>query len=254
MKLIIKFLLFTCIIGILLMLGLFFLQKTFFMNDHDENIVSEPLEDLSVEQFIGAIGETARDLAGENDLYASVLLAQAILESDRGKSQLASEPYFNLFGMKGNYQNESIEFKTLEDDGKGNLTTIVAAFRKYPSYEASIQDYVDLLRKGVSWDAKFYEPAFKSNTSSYQDATAYLTGTYATDSSYEEKLNELIEQYDLAQYDLPVEKKQTIKVRTDDSLVAIAEKYRVSVTLLQQWNQLQSSQLEDGQELLIYGN
>lgn len=254
MKLVKRIILFICMIGVMFVVGLFLLQKTFFKDDDDKEVVSEPVGDLSVEQFIGMIGETARDLARENDLYASVMLAQAILESDKGRSKLASEPNFNLFGMKGTYQNESVEFETLEDDSNGNMTKIVAGFRKYPSYEASMQDYVDLLRGGVSWDAHFYEATFKSNTSSYQDVTAYLTGTYATDSSYEEKLDKLIEQYDLAQYDYPIEKKQKIEVAADDSLELIAENYQVSVTSLKQWNQLESRKLEKGQELLIYEN
>lgn len=251
MKHVKKIILFMCMIGMMFVVGLFLLQKTFFMDDEKKS-VSEPVEDLSVEQFIGMIGETARDLAKENDLYASVMLAQAILESDKGRSGLASEPNFNLFGMKGTYQNESVKFETLEDDSKGNMTTIVAEFRKYPSYEASMQDYVDLLREGVSWDAKFYEETFKSKTSSYQDVTAYLTGTYATDSRYEEKLNSLIERYDLEQYDYTIEKKQKVEVTADDSLELIAENYQVSVTSLQQWNGLNSTELEEGQELLIY--
>ncbi len=45
--------------------------------------------------------------------------------------------------------------------------------------------------------------AWKSNTSSYQDATAALTGVYATDTSYYAKLNHIIETYNLTQYDSP---------------------------------------------------
>lgn len=196
------------LIGIALMVsltfivGLFILLKVIWPNDR-ELAESEPANNHSVEQFIGEIGESARELASKNDLYASVLLAQAILESDQGRSGLASEPNFNLFGMKGKYNEASVELKTQEDDGEGNMTTIVAEFRKYPSYEASIEDYVGLLRNGVSWDETFYEGTFKSNTASYEEATAFLTGRYATDSSYEEKLNDLIEQYDLQKYDFP---------------------------------------------------
>lgn len=209
-------------------------------------------EDLSAEQFIGAIGETARKLASENDLYASVMLAQAILESNKGQSGLASEPNYNLFGIKGKYKNQSITLKTKEDDGNGNLTTILDEFRKYPSYEASMQDYANLLRNGVSWNNEFYHAAFKSNTSSYRDVTSFLTGTYATDSKYEQKLNQLIEQYDLTQYDYPIENKTTVTVTADDSLNSIAEIYNVSVTSLKQWNKLQSSALQEGQVLMIY--
>lgn len=211
------------VIGILLVFGMlligviFLLQKVFFSNEEPQEI-SEPVDDHSIEDFIGEIGEDARNIAGENDLYASVLLAQAILESDQGRSGLASEPNFNLFGMKGEYQADFVELETQEDDGEGNMTTIVAKFRKYPSYEESIADYVELLRNGVSWDTQFYEGTYKSNTSSYEEATAFLTGTYATDSQYEEKLNQLIETYDLQQYDLLTKDVEEANAEPEDKL------------------------------------
>ena len=42
------------------------------------------------EAFISQIGESARQLGQENDLYASVMIAQAILESGSGQSGLSS--------------------------------------------------------------------------------------------------------------------------------------------------------------------
>lgn len=201
------------LVSVMFVGGILFIEKMFLSNEG--NLVNhESVESHDVEHFIGGIGETARKLAAENDLYASVLLAQAILESDQGRSGLASAPNFNLFGMKGKYNEASVELKTQEDDGEGNMTTIVAEFRKYPSYEASIEDYVGLLRNGVSWDETFYEGAFKSNTSSYEEVTAFLTGTYATDSSYENKLNYLIEQYDLQKYDLPANQFQEVNAES----------------------------------------
>lgn len=184
--------------GVLLFAGFFFVLNAFFANE-SEKPSPEPV--TTVEQFIDTIGETARELGQANDIYASVMIAQAMLESNKGTSGLASEPNFNLFGIKGSYQNQSVAFETFEDDGQGNMKKVMANFRKYPSYEASLKDYVDLVRNGVSWDAGYYEATFKSNTTSYQDATAYLTGTYATDSSYHVKLNQLIEQYNLEQFD-----------------------------------------------------
>jgi gametolysin len=86
---------------------------------------------------------------------------------------------------------------TWEDDGQGNAYNIDAEFRSYPSYYESLQDYVAILRQG------YYANAWKSNTTSYQDATAALTGVYATDSSYNAKLNYIIEKYNLTQYDTP---------------------------------------------------
>ncbi len=209
-------------------------------------------ETPTVEAFIGEIAETARKLGADNDLYASVMIAQAILESKSGQSGLAASPNYNLFGIKGKYQNNSVALETLEDDGEGNMTTIQAEFRKYTSYEESLKDYVNLLRNGVSWNKQFYTSVFKSNTTSYKDATHFLTGTYATDSKYNEKLNALIAQYDLAQYDNPIQSKKTIQVEAGDSLTLIAEAHHVKVTSIKQWNQLNSNNLEAGQSLNIY--
>ena len=149
------------------------------------------------EVFISQIGETARQLGQENDLYASVMIAQAILESNSGRSALSAAPHHNLFGIKGQYAGQSATMPTLEDDGKGNTYKINAEFRSYPNYFASLQDYVAILKHSR------YTYAWKSNTTSYMNATAALTGIYATDTSYNVKLNNLIQQYNLTQYDVP---------------------------------------------------
>ena len=149
------------------------------------------------EVFISQIGETARQLGQENDLYASVMIAQAILESNSGRSALSAAPHHNLFGIKGQYAGQSATMPTLEDDGQGNSYNVNAEFRSYPSYVESLQDYVAILKHSR------YTYAWKSNTTSYMNATAALTGVYATDTSYNVKLNNLIQQYNLTQYDVP---------------------------------------------------
>lgn len=149
------------------------------------------------EEFILTIGETARELGQTNDLYASVMIAQAILESSSGQSELSQAPYYNYFGIKGNYYGQSVNMLTWEDDGSGNVEHVYADFRAYGSPEASLSDYVALLQSPI------YTGARKSNTLSYMDATAALTGLYATDTSYHHKLNDLIVQYGLTRYDLP---------------------------------------------------
>lgn len=145
--------------------------------------------------FIGDIGGAARQIAHKNDLYASVMIAQAILESSSGQSTLSKAPSHNLFGIKGDYNGNSVTMKTWEDDGSGNSYTIDAQFRSYANQAESLQDYADFLQKGI------YQGVHKSNTITYQDATAALTGTYATDTSYGDKLNSLIKDYDLTIYD-----------------------------------------------------
>ncbi|MCI5774936.1 MAG: LysM peptidoglycan-binding domain-containing protein [Aerococcus sp.] len=151
--------------------------------------------------FLNKIAGPASELAGQNDLYASVMMAQAVLETGWGSSQLSQEPYNNLFGIKGNYNGASVNFNTLEDDGTGNYYQINDGFRQYPSVRESLQDYVSLIRGGISGNPYFYSGVWKSNTTSYRDATAALTGRYATDTSYGSKLNSIIETYDLTRFD-----------------------------------------------------
>ena len=78
-------------------------------------------QNLETERFIAMIGEQARQIGQEHNLYASVMIAQAILESGSGNSQLAQAPYNNLFGIKGAYKGNSVTFNTQEDDGTGNM-------------------------------------------------------------------------------------------------------------------------------------
>ncbi|OJG74544.1 hypothetical protein RV10_GL004703 [Enterococcus pallens] len=160
---------------------------------------------LTTSEFIEEIGEAAREVGQEHDLYASVMIAQAILESGSGGSQLAQAPNYNLFGIKGEHEGKSVSFATQEDTGGGNMTTIQASFRAYDDYEDCFEDYAKLLKEGISGNSDFYKGAWKTTTENYEEATAFLTGKYATDTSYNKKLNGLIETYNLTQYDHPKE-------------------------------------------------
>lgn len=193
------------------------------------------------QQFLDYIGNSARKLAANNDLYASVMIAQAMVESGWGTSGLASSPNYNLFGIKGDYKGESVNMGTQEDDGTGNLYSINSNFRKYPSYKESLEDYVSLLRGGTSGNTQMYAGAWKSNTKSYEDATKYLTGRYATDTTYGDKLNSMIEKYNLTQFDTPLDKDQTYTVAQGDTLQSIADKFNMTTDTLMSLNNLKSN-------------
>jgi flagellum-specific peptidoglycan hydrolase FlgJ len=156
------------------------------------------VETDSTAAFINSIGDTASQIGQEYNLHASVLIAQAVLESSNGRSALSQAPYYNLFGIKGAYDGNFVTMATWEDDGAGNVYQIDADFRSYPSYTESLYDYASLLTTDT------YAGAWKSNTVSYADATAALTGLYATDTSYADKLNAIIESYGLTAYDTGV--------------------------------------------------
>ena len=156
---------------------------------------------LTTEMFIASIGEQARQIGQEKSLYASVMIAQAIIESDSGNSGLASAPYNNLFGIKGAYQGKSVTMATQEDDGSGNLYNIDSAFRSYDTIEDSLKDYADLLRN----DMGHYYNAWKENAKTYQDAAKALQGTYATSTIYADTICAVVEAYDLTRFDKPLD-------------------------------------------------
>ena len=222
------------------------------------------------QNFLSTIGGYARDIAKNNDLYASVMIAQAILESGWGQSGLASAPNYNLFGIKGDYNGNSVRMDTLEDDGSGNYYAAKEPFRKYSNYGESLNDYASLLtgdNNPNSWRYKFYYGARVSATNSYQDATQHLTGRYATDTRYASKLNQLIQTYGLTQYDAggsstasPARPQAqatgggSYTVQAGDSYWRIANKYGISIEELQRLNGTSSYFLYPGQSLVVPGS
>ena len=155
------------------------------------------------EDFIKILGHRARELGQKYNIYASVMIAQAILESGMGGSGLSQEPNNNLFGIKGSYEGQTQSFNT-QEEYSGSKVNIVDNFRIYPSLAESMEDYANLIVNGVEYDKDYYSGALKSNAATYMDATKFLTGKYATDSGYSEKLNDIIEKYNLTKYDNPL--------------------------------------------------
>lgn len=206
-------------------------------------------------KFINSVKDYAIELSQKYGLYASVMIAQAIHESGWGQSGLSLSPHHNLFGIKGDYNGKSVTMRTWEDDGKGNPYYINAAFRSYPSYKESMEDNAKLLKNGVGWNPAIYQGTWKVNTQSYKDATKALTGTYATDTRYADKLNAIIETYNLTQYDVkqvpvapqpnstPTPSKitgDTYIVKSGDTLSEIANRSGLSVDNLVKWNTIKN--------------
>ncbi|MBK0348401.1 LysM peptidoglycan-binding domain-containing protein [Aerococcaceae bacterium zg-ZJ1578] len=243
---------------------------------------------LSKSQFLGFISEQARKIAASNDLYASVMIAQAALESGWGNSTLARAPHYNLFGIKGKYNNNSVTLQTLEDDGSGNYYSSNEEFRSYDGYASSLSDYASLLtgdNDPTNWRYNFYKGARVSQTSSYQDATAHLTGKYATDTRYGSKLNAIIEENNLTAYDTlrqstaivnptetstpvlrtavnntaatvttqPSTSSSTYTVASGDTYWALSKRFGVSVADLQAMNAASGSSLYVGQTIKVPG-
>lgn len=142
---------------------------------------------------IQEIIEQAVPVATENNIYPSVAIAQGILESGNGSSYLATH-YNNVFGVKWTY-GEKAPLLTKEVIN-GKWVDIVQDFQVYPSFSESFKSYARLIRNN-----RIYSGAWRENAPTYRDATAWLQGRYATDTSYASKLNSIIEKMNLTQYD-----------------------------------------------------
>lgn len=168
-------------------------------NVYDE-ITQERTTFSNNQEFLNYIVPYAKDISQKHNLYTSVMIAQALHESNWGRSNLAKMGN-NLFGVKGSYNGNSVVMLTWEEKPNGEIIWIQDRFRLYPTFYESIVDNAIKLRDGVSWDRNFYSGAWVENTASHMDATEWLTGRYATDSLYNVKVNNTIRTHGLLQYD-----------------------------------------------------
>lgn len=161
----------------------------------DNDPVIDPVEPPSSgKAFIHHLAPLAQQVGKEYDLYPSVILAQAALESDWGRSSLA-KAYHNLFGVKATAGTPSVMMPTREADGHGKLHTEQARFRKYQDNREALFDY------GNTLSDPLYNGAHRRQAKTYQDATRALDGKYATDSHYSQKLNAIIKGGHLDRFD-----------------------------------------------------
>jgi len=152
---------------------------------------------MEQQKFINAVKDGAIEAYRKYNIFASLTIAQAILESGWGKYA----PGNNLFGIKWSegcgYDKQLLD--TQEWEG-GKYVTIKACFRAYNSMADSVYDHAQLLL------ATRYEPVRASKT--YIEACQQIKVCgYATSPTYTENLIKLIEQYELYKYDVKEEKK-----------------------------------------------
>jgi len=122
---------------------------------------------------------------------ASITLAQAIVESNSGESNLAKN-HNNHFGIK--CKSDWTGAKTYQDDDAKQ-----ECFRAYEAAELSFKDHSNFLKNRPNYvDLFLLDPV---------DDTAWAYGLkkagYATASDYPKKLLKIIDDYELAQYNFP---------------------------------------------------
>lgn len=141
------------------------------------------------QKFITDVAKFAQKYMRLTQVPASLTIAQAILESNWGRSGLTKQNN-NLFGIKGQGGN----FKTKEFIN-GKWVTVTAGFRKYQTFEGSVKDHNEMLQRMPRYRAVLGERDYK------KACEAVWKAGYATDPTYPVKLIGLIERYQLNQYD-----------------------------------------------------
>lgn len=218
--------------------------------------------------------DTYKDIAiAEMERYgipASIKLAQAILESGSGNSQLARVSN-NHFGIKcaAGWQGQ----RTYHRDDNPN-----DCFRVYDDPEQSFRDHSEFLLRPR------YAQLFELDKNDYKGwARGLKAAGYATNPRYAELLVDLIERYGLDQYDRPENRREKdqreVAVRTEiaqhapeeaavaeakspvamvihevasgETLQSIGKKYGVSGEEIRTMNGLKGESLAVGQLLMV---
>ena len=141
------------------------------------------------QKYIEKYAELAVQEMYRSGVPASITLAQGMLESGNGFSQLALKAN-NHFGIKchSGWTGGRVYH---DDDAKGEC------FRKYDHVNQSYRDHSDFLRY-----RERYKFLFDLKPTDYRGwAYGLKKAGYATDPNYAPKLIELIEKYKLYQYD-----------------------------------------------------
>lgn len=230
----------------------------------------------NVQSFLNTIGPVAQQVAQENGIYASVMIAQAALESGWGNSALSTQGH-NLFGVKWNGTGNYITMPTQEYYG-GQWHTINAKFQSYNSYYDSLTSYAQLIKNN-------FPNSTRANAATPQIAAANLKngvyGSYATDPNYANSLDWMISDYGLTRYDVYMgtsstnqnqqnsnaanssqhesqisagngnQIPDTYTVKAGDSLWGISQTYGTTVNNLKQINNLSSNVIYVGQVLKL---
>lgn len=230
----------------------------------------------NVQSFLKTIGPVAQQVAQENGIYASVMIAQAALESGWGNSTLSTQGH-NLFGVKWNGTGNYVTMPTQEYYG-GQWHTIYAKFQSYNSYYDSLTGYAQLIKSN-------FPNSTRANAATPQVAAANLKygvyGSYATDPNYANSLDRMISDYGLIRYDVYAgtssnnqnqqnsnaanssqhesqissgngnQIPDTYTVKAGDSLWGISQTYSTTVNNLKQINNLSSNVIYVGQVLKL---
>lgn len=160
---------------------------------------------MDKEKFISKICDCIIDTCNKNNLLPSPTIAQAIIESDCGGSELALNANA-LFGIKADSRwNGKVYKKKTKEFKDGKYIDVIADFRAYDSWEDSIIDHTKFLTSYSRY----------SNLIGVEDYKKYCEliakDGYATSPTYSNTLINCIESNNLSKYDCKNESVNSMK-------------------------------------------
>lgn len=186
------------------------LKKTETPSTPSSGFQATSLKGMPEADIVAKMGPLFTQDQKKSGVLASVSMAQFILESSYGKSELAQNAN-NCFGMKVNlsgntwsgsaWDGTKYEKKTQEYSG-GKYITVTAEFRKYACIEDSIADHSAYLLGAMNGSKKRYD-GLKGLTDYKKAIQLIKDGGYATSPTYVESLCAVVEKWNLTQYDIP---------------------------------------------------
>ena len=169
------------------------------------------------QQYVATYAQIAVDEMNRSGIPASITLAQGILESGDGQSDLARKSN-NHFGIK--CHNDWTGERVYHDDDEKD-----ECFRKYKNVQFSFEDHTDFLVRGSRYDF-----LFDLDQSDYKGwAKGLKKAGYATSPSYADRLIKIIEAAELYAYDdLQVNTLQvSVRNAPDDKGTKVNQRNRV---------------------------
>jgi flagellar protein FlgJ len=147
----------------------------------------EPTGFSSPEDFVKKLWTTANIAAGILGVHPEILLAQAALETNWGKSILQhsnGRSTHNLFNIKaGNDWNKDTTSINSVEQKQGVLVKEKSTFRSYSSFTDSFFDFVNLLKQNGR-----YSDVLNKVSDPRQFIQALQKAGYATDQNYADKI------------------------------------------------------------------
>ena len=210
----------------------------------------------TAEAYIEQFKNIAIQEMNANGIPASITLAQGLLESGNGKSDLATQAN-NHFGIKCHKEWTGPSIKYTDDEEN-------ECFRKYDDPSQSFKDHSYFLTSRPR-----YAELFEFEKDDYRSwAYGLKAAGYATDLKYPDKLIGLIERYQLNKYDTEVLGKdfvskivnqpiaynddvQKYTVIKGDSLYSISKKFNISIDELKKKNNLTDNTISLGQSIIV---